>query len=91
MDLKDGKSYIYKIGITIISIIAVFSMILRQVFDGLAIEKYFKYILILTMILNGLLLGFREIFAEKNKMGYLYFLIDIVFIVFILNIYLEAI
>jgi len=82
---KNENSFIYKKGILIVWCILLISIVLTKIFDHTIYEPIFKKIWYLTFILWSVLLGTKEVFVNRSKLGYFYFIGVIVFIFIFIN------
>jgi len=84
IDFKDDNSPIYRRGIIYLQFVVFISLLLSKYFDNKSfsgVESFFRFLGVITSITGLLLLGTREIIAKKNKIGYLYYFITLVFII----------
>ena len=85
-NLENENSFIYNKGLLINQCILMLSIILTMEFDDTIYEPIFRGLWILTVILQGVILGTKEVVARKNKKGYFYYVGIIIFIVAIIRI-----
>jgi hypothetical protein len=65
----------------------IFSIILTQAFDDTKYEMIFRVMWMVTGFMWPVLMGTKEVIAKKNKAGYFYYVLAVVFVTIILWIY----
>lgn len=83
---QNENSFIYKRVLLINNCILLISIIMTMIFDDTIYEPILRTIWNITLILEGAILGTKEVFANKSKIGYFYFIGIIVFIFFLIKI-----
>ncbi|MCT4619860.1 MAG: hypothetical protein N4A62_10790 [Marinisporobacter sp.] len=83
-NLENKNSSIYKKGMIINQLIVIFSIILTQAFDDTKHEIIFRVMWWLSAFMWTVLMGTKEVIANKNNAGYFYYVLAVVFAAFII-------
>lgn len=87
LTFKNEKSLLYQVFMPIIWIVVAITLMLSNFLDDTNYEIINRGLWISSALLWIILLGTKEVVAKKNKIGYMFYILAIVFIIFIISIY----
>jgi len=87
INFKNEKSPVYKKGILFTQVIVLISFTLTFPLDDTIYEVIARGIWFVSSLVLLTLLGSKEVFAKKSKLGYLIYIFEIIFIFWIIYVF----